>query len=85
VIGLRPGQNANDKIEIRRRKPRPTIRLDHRGPSMSISDAAWQAGFRICLMWTATGAFASERRSIVCDARKCARGFLATLLYDRAE
>jgi len=43
VIGLGAGQNADDKIEIRRREARPTIRLDHRGRIMSISDAATQA------------------------------------------
>jgi hypothetical protein len=43
VIGLGTGENANDKIEIRRREARPTIRLDHRGRIMSISDAGWQA------------------------------------------
>jgi hypothetical protein len=43
MIGLGTGENANDKIEIRRREPRPTIRLDHRGFIMSITDAAWQA------------------------------------------
>jgi hypothetical protein len=43
MIGLRPGENAHDKIEIRRREARPTIRLDHRGSIMSISNAAWQA------------------------------------------
>jgi hypothetical protein len=43
MIGLRPGENAHDKIEIRRREARPTIRLDHREPIMSISNAVWQA------------------------------------------
>jgi hypothetical protein len=36
---LRTSQNANDKIEIRRREARPTIRLDHRRSIMSIRDA----------------------------------------------
>ena len=31
MIRLGTGENANDKIKIRRREPRPTIRLDHRG------------------------------------------------------
>ena len=30
VIGLRPGESSHDKVEIRRREARPTIRLDHR-------------------------------------------------------
>jgi hypothetical protein len=42
MIRLGAGENADDKIEIRRREPRPTIRLDHREPIMSISSAAWQ-------------------------------------------
>ncbi len=43
VIGLRASQNPNDKVEILRREARPTVGLDHRGPIMSISNAAWQA------------------------------------------
>src|SRR5687767_3447120 len=43
VIGLRPGENSHHKVEISRRKARPTIRLDHRVHIMSISSAAWQA------------------------------------------
>ena len=37
MIRLGPGENAHDKIEIRCRKPRPTIRLDHRERSISIA------------------------------------------------
>ena len=43
VVGLGSGQDANHEIEIRRREARPTIRLDHREPIVSISDAARQA------------------------------------------
>ena len=43
MIGLRTGQGADNEIEIRRGEARPTIRLDHRGRIMSISDAATQA------------------------------------------
>ena len=43
MIGLRPGQGADDEIEIGGRKAFPTIRPDHRELIMSISDAAWQA------------------------------------------
>ena len=43
TIGLRPGQSADDKVEIGRRKAFPTIRPDHRELIMSISDAVWQA------------------------------------------
>ena len=39
VIRLRPGQNADDKVEICRREARPTIRLDHRDRSISIARA----------------------------------------------
>jgi hypothetical protein len=42
LIGLRAGQRSHDKVEISRRKARPTIRLDHRERIMSIGDAAWQ-------------------------------------------
>src|SRR2546421_11338871 len=43
MIGLRASQGTDDEIKIRRREPRPTIRLDHRESIMSISDAAMQA------------------------------------------
>jgi hypothetical protein len=43
VIGLRTGESAHDEIEICRRKPRPTIRPDHREPIISTSDAKRQA------------------------------------------
>jgi hypothetical protein len=42
VIGLRTGKSAYDEIEIRRRKPRPTIRPDHREPIISTGDAKRQ-------------------------------------------
>jgi hypothetical protein len=42
VIGLRTGKIAYDEIEIRRRKPRPTIRPDHREPIISTGDAKRQ-------------------------------------------
>ena len=48
VIRLRPGQNANDKVEIRCRKARPTIRLDHRDRSISIARAGDKLAVRAC-------------------------------------
>ena len=35
VVSLRARERAHDEIEIRGRKPRPTIRLDHRELIMS--------------------------------------------------
>lgn len=50
VIGLGPGQSADHELEVRRGKPLPTIRPDHRKPSMSIGDAVWQALFMLMLL-----------------------------------
>ena len=43
VIGSGTSESANDKIEIRRRESRPTIRPDHRTRIMSIGGAINQA------------------------------------------
>ncbi len=40
LVVRRTGQRPHDELKIRRREPRPTIRLDHRSPIISISDAA---------------------------------------------
>src|ERR1041385_4638524 len=41
-IVRRTGQRAHDKLKIRRREPRPTIRLDHRSPIISFPRARGQ-------------------------------------------
>ena len=40
MIGAGTREGANDKVEIRRCEPLPTIRTNHREPSISIGRAA---------------------------------------------
>ena len=42
-FGLGTREGTDDKIEVRSGKPRPTIRLNHREPIISTSDAKKQA------------------------------------------
>src|SRR4051812_41942340 len=58
VIGLGTGQSPDNELEVRRGKPLPTIRPDHRRSIMSISDAAWQACDGIGLVTVSTLRFA---------------------------